>query len=90
MADPKQQQKPVLRRAAEKVSVARLDIASHIFSSQQTLVAPDGSGDGVKVAHLALHPAGLLVVPKIGPYAGKRVIVPGARVEFAVVSTEEE
>lgn len=85
MADPKPQ---TLKRAGERVVEAYLVLASHVFQSRN-LLHVGGKGGGCPCDLLALHPAGLLVVPSEGPHKGKRLIIPGVHVVYSKIADEE-
>lgn len=89
MAEQTQKQiKKPLNRCGERVMEARIIEAASTFvlGGNPLTVADRG---GTKVEAMWLHPAGLLVVPTVGPHKGKRVMVPAARVEYALIADEE-
>ncbi len=90
MADHKQ----IVKRCGERVVLARLrsDYEGGYMLGGNVLViaGPDGKvKDGAKVEAMALHPAGLAVIPATGALKGKRFIIPGAHVHFAVLADDE-
>jgi hypothetical protein len=44
---------------------------------------------GYEAEAMALHPAGLAIVPKIGPKAGERIVIPAACISVVVLAGDE-
>lgn len=90
MADPKATSKKPLQRCGERVVVARLvgGEAAYLFGGGGGVLSVAGQTDGKRVSEMALHPAGLVIVPEVGAQKGKKILIPFAHVAF--VQVEEE